>query len=588
MIEQAKQQLKTYFGYDLFRPGQTEVIENVLHGKDTLVVMPTGGGKSLCYQVPALCLEGTTIVISPLISLMKDQVDMLVSSGVSAAFINSSLSYDEVQDVMYGVRTGRIKLLYIAPERLENDSFCMELSQIRVPLIAIDEAHCISQWGHDFRPSYRAIHKMLGLWVQKPTVIALTATATEDVCEDICSTLQIEEDNTFITGFARENLKFVVMSGESKDTFVKNFVKNSPNEAGIIYAATRKSVEAVYEMLRKAGTLVAKYHGGMFEEDRTYEQNRFLNDEAQVMVATNAFGMGINKTNVRFVLHYQMPRNMESYYQEAGRAGRDGLPSECVLLYSSSDEQTQRFLIDQAQDRSRIPFEITKLQKMIDYCHTEQCLQSYIVEYFGEEQVLPCGRCANCHDERPKQDVTQDAQKVLSCVVRMGQKWGKQITASVLAGSKSKKLLEYNFHKLPTYGILKPMNAKEIANFMEFLIAERLLLVSNGQFPTIFLSDEGKEVLMGRRQVFRKAARPVKTVVEANAPLFEELRKVRKEIADREGVPPFVVFSDKTLREMCERRPQNDSEFLAVRGVVESKLEKYGTAFIEAIVNFVG
>ena len=562
------------------------LLNNVLSGKDTLVVMPTGGGKSLCYQVPALCLEGTTIVISPLISLMKDQVDMLVASGVHAAFINSSLSFDEVQDVMYGVRSGRIKLLYIAPERLENDHFCMELAQIRVPLIAIDEAHCISQWGHDFRPSYRAIHKMLALWDQKPTVIALTATATEDVCADICETLAIVSDNTFITGFARENLKFSVLAGESKDAFIKNFVKNSPNEAGIIYAATRKSVEAVYEMLNRAGVAVAKYHGGMFEEDRTYEQNRFLNDEAAVMVATNAFGMGINKTNVRFVLHYQMTRNMESYYQEAGRAGRDGLPSECVLLYSSSDEQTQRFLIDQAQDRSRVPYELTKLHKMIDYCHTEQCLQSYIVEYFGETNVVPCGKCANCVDERPKHDVTQDAQKVLSCIVRMGQKFGKQITAAVLAGSKSKKIAEFGFQKLPTYGILKPMNAKEIANFIEFLIAERLIAVSNGQFPTIFVSDEGKEVLMGRGQVFRKAARPVKTVVEENDPLFEALRKVRKEIADREGVPPFVVFSDKTLRDMCARRPKNSDQFLEVSGVGESKLEKYGRTFIGAIVDF--
>lgn len=586
MITLAKEHLRTYFGYEDFRPGQDEVIESVLAGRDTLVVMPTGGGKSLCYQVPALCLEGTTVVISPLISLMKDQVDMLRASGVRAAFINSSLSLEEVQDVMWQARNGELKLLYIAPERLENDYFCRDLASMRVPLVAIDEAHCISQWGHDFRPSYRAIHKMLGLWEEKPIVVALTATATEEVCKDICDVLKISADNTFVKGFARENLKFSVVTGESKDAFVKSYVKNSPNEAGIIYAATRKSVESVYAMLERMGLPVAKYHGGMFEEDRTYEQNRFLNDEAQIMVATNAFGMGINKTNVRWVLHYQMPRNMESYYQEAGRAGRDGLPSECVLLYASSDEQTQRFLIDQAQDMSRVPFELTKLQKMVDYCHTEQCLQSYIVEYFGESDSAPCGRCANCIDERPQQDVTLEAQKVLSCIVRMGQKWGKQMTASVLAGSRSKKLLEFGFDRLPTYGILKPMNAKEIANFIEFLIAEKLIAVSNGQFPTIFVTEAGRDVLLGKQLVMRKAARVVKTAVADNDPLFEVLRAVRKDIAVSEGVPPFVVFSDKTLRDMCERRPANAREFLEVSGVGESKLEKYGEKFLQAIINF--
>lgn len=580
----AQQALKQYFGYDSFRTGQKQVIENVLNGKDTLCVMPTGGGKSLCYQVPALCTDGTTLVISPLISLMKDQVDLLHSNGVQAAFINSSLTYSQINETMHDVKVGNIKLLYIAPERLENVDFRNELSQLNVPLIAIDEAHCISQWGHDFRPSYRKISSLLTLWPEKPTVIALTATATPTVSQDICSLLHIDDEDCFITGFSRENLSFKVLIGENRDQYIKKYVKNNRNEVGIIYAATRKSVEAVYELLLKNGVKVAKYHGGMGEEERTQEQNRFLQDEVQVMVATNAFGMGINKTNVRFVIHYQMPRNMESYYQEAGRAGRDGLPSECILLYSSSDEQTQRFLIDQTQDRTRIPLELEKLQSMVDYCHTENCLQSFIIHYFGETNGTECGKCNNCIDERPKADVTEDAQKVLSCVVRMGQKFGKTMTAQVLAGSRNKKI--EGFRHLTTFGILKSMNAKEIANFIEFLISERVLLVQPGQFPTIYVSDEGKDVLLGNKRVLRRT-KMEETAVKLDDPLFEHLRAIRKEIALKEGVPPFVVFSDKTLKDMCEKKPMDEEAFLDVSGVGHNKLERYGQQFISAIKEFI-
>lgn len=584
-MKKAQDVLKHYFGYDSFREGQQKVIQSVLEGYDTLCVMPTGGGKSVCYQVPALVLEGIAIVISPLISLMKDQVDILRANGIEAAFINSSLKMNEINEVMTNVKKGKIKLLYIAPERLENDFFKQELSRLPVSLIAIDEAHCISQWGHDFRPSYRTIHSLLSLWYIKPTVIALTATATQAVQDDICHLLHIQKEQVYVTGFARENLIFKVFSGENREKFIKQYVQNNPKDAGIIYGATRKTVDTLYELLNKAGITVAKYHAGMDEIERKREQERFLRDEVQVMVATNAFGMGINKTNVRFVIHYQMPKNMESYYQEAGRAGRDGLMSECILLYSPSDEQTQRYLIDQSSDPSRIPLELEKLQKMVDYCHTETCLQSFIVQYFGDKTYTNCGKCTNCTDDRPLADVTVDAQKVLSCIIRMGQKFGKTLISQVLAGSRSKKALE--FQHLSTYGILKEMTVKEIANFIEFLIAEQILLVENGQFPIIYVSEKGKEVLLGKQKVFRRKAEIEQKTVTENDMLFERLREVRKEIALTEGVPPFVVFSDKTLYDMCEKMPLNEEEFLEVSGVGEHKLEKYGEAFLTAIQEYV-
>ncbi|WP_431030367.1 DNA helicase RecQ [Lysinibacillus sp. LZ02] len=585
MLQKANSILQQYFGYTSFRDGQQQAIESVLAGRDTLVVMPTGGGKSLCYQVPALTLPGTTIVISPLISLMKDQVDMLRTSGIQAAFINSSISYEEAEDVLYQARMGDLKLLYIAPERLENEAFCMTLANLHVPLIAIDEAHCISQWGHDFRPSYRLLHRIKDLWIEKPTIVALTATATPHVRQDICELLSISPNATFITGFSRPNLAFSVLRGENRERYIVEYATNNRQDAGIIYCATRKAVEQVYTLLEKKGMYVGKYHGGLGDDERSIMQQRFLNDELTVMVATNAFGMGINKTNVRYVMHYQMPRNMESYYQEAGRAGRDGLPSDCILLYASSDEQTQRFLIDQAQDRTRIPFELTKLQEMIDYCHTEDCLQNYITRYFGEQTDIACGKCNHCTDERPQVDMTVEAQKVLSCVVRMGQKFGKVLVSQVLAGSSNKKVQELGFNRLPTYGILKEMNAKEIAQFIEFCIAEKLLAVSNGQFPTIFMTEHGKEVLTGQRKVLRRSAPVVKAISDQD-PLFEHLREIRKDIAAKEAVPPYVVFSDKTLKELCEKRPKTANAFLAISGVGENKLTKYGELFMEAISNW--
>lgn len=583
MLEQARKYLQSYFGYETFRKGQEQAIQQVLDGVNSICVMPTGGGKSICYQIPALVLEGTTIVVSPLISLMKDQVDTLIEAGISAAYINSSLSHEEVREVLYDVQRGAVKLLYIAPERLDSQTFLNELQGIPVPLIAVDEAHCISQWGHDFRPSYRLISRMTELFPNTPTVLALTATATPQVREDICRILAIKEEHTVMTGFERANLSFSVIPGQDREKFVKDYVKKNENEAGIIYAATRKTVDHVHDMLHKRGVKVAKYHAGLYDEDRRYEQERFLKDEVDVMVATNAFGMGIDKSNIRYVIHYQIPRNMESYYQEAGRAGRDGLPSECILMYASQDVQTQRFLIDQAQDQSRIPGELVKLQGMVDYCHTENCLQQFIIHYFGDTDAQACGRCSNCMDDRESQDVTTDAQMVLSCVIRMGQKFGKMLTAQVLTGSKNKKVIEFGFDKLTTYGILKHYSAKEVANLMEFMISQDLLAVEHGSFPTIYVTEHSKDVLKGNRKVLRKGVVVTKQIAD-NDPLFEELRILRKRLAEEANVPPFVIFSDKTLQDMCARRPKDEDEFLKVSGVGANKLEKYGNAFL-AVIN---
>lgn len=585
MLESAKKLLQSHFGYESFRIGQEQAITQVFEGHNSICVMPTGGGKSMCYQIPALVMEGTTIVVSPLISLMKDQVDALLAAGIPAAYINSSLDFDEVRETLMDVQRGAIKLLYIAPERLDSEMFLNELQGVHVPLIAVDEAHCISQWGHDFRPSYRLISRMTELFPNNPTVLALTATATPQVREDICRILNIEEQHTIMTGFERANLTFSVIRGQDRERFVKEYVEKNDKEAGIIYAATRKTVDSVYEMLVKKGIKAAKYHAGMPDNERKLGQERFLNDEVTVMVATNAFGMGIDKSNIRFVIHYQLPKNMESYYQEAGRAGRDGLPSECIVLYASQDVQTQRFLIDQAQDPSRIPGELVKLQGMVDYCHTENCLQQFIIHYFGDTSAEPCGHCGSCLDDRESLDVTKDVQMVLSCVIRMGQKFGKAMTAQVLTGSRNKKVLDFGFDKLSTYGILKHQNAKEVSNLIEFMISQELLAVEQGSFPTIYVPDGGRDVLLGKRQVLRKGAVVTKRIA-SNDPLFEELRVVRKSLADEAGVPPFVIFSDKALQDMVARRPKNDAEFLEVNGVGANKLEKYGEAFLQAIHSF--
>ncbi|MGQ7875056.1 DNA helicase RecQ [Bacillus sp. 1A] len=586
MFTKAQELLASYFGYSSFRRGQDETIKNVLDGEDTVCIMPTGGGKSICYQIPALVFEGTTLVISPLISLMKDQVDTLVQNGISATYINSSISITEANQRIQLAKQGHYKLLYVAPERLDSMEFVDQLIDMKIPMIAIDEAHCISQWGHDFRPSYLHIHRILDYLPEKPLVLALTATATPQVREDICNTLGINQENTIMTTFERENLSFSVIKGQDRNAYLADYIRQNQKESGIIYAATRKVVDQLYEDLMKAGVSVSKYHAGMSDTDRNEQQELFLRDEVSVMVATSAFGMGIDKSNIRYVIHYQLPKNMESYYQEAGRAGRDGLDSACILLYSSQDVQVQRFLIDQSTGESRFSNELEKLQNMTDYCHTEQCLQSFILQYFGEEPKEDCGRCGNCTDDRESIDVTRESQMVLSCMIRTNQRFGKQMIAQVLTGSKNKKVIEFNFHTLPTYGLLSNRSVKEVSEFIEFLISDELIAVEHGTYPTLKVTEKGKEVLLGKENVLRKERVETRQIVQDH-PLFEVLREVRKEIAQGEGVPPFVIFSDQTLKDMCAKMPQSDSELLTVKGIGEHKLVKYGSHFLQAVQHFI-
>ena len=579
---QTEKLLQQYFGYSSFREGQKQVIERVLSGHNTMCVMQTGGGKSICYQIPALVLEGTTLVVSPLISLMKDQVDVLLQMGISATYINSSLSYGETRSRIERLQKGEFKLLYVAPERLEDPDFIGVLKCLSIPLIAVDEAHCISQWGHDFRPSYRYIQNVMIELTDEPVVLALTATATEQVRQDICDLLNISPGNDVITTFARQNLAFKVLKGENYELFLKDYIEKNQNEVGIIYAATRKNVDQLYEQLKQANISVGKYHAGLSNIERAKYQEEFLYDKVNVIVATSAFGMGIDKSNVRYVIHYQMPKNMESYYQEAGRAGRDGLDSECILFYRPGDVQVQRYLIDQSSSQNRLGNELEKLQAMVDYCHTEGCLQTSILHYFGELETAHCDRCGNCTDTRARIDVTTDTQKVLSCVIRMGQRFGKIMIAQVLTGSNNKKVKDFGFQKLPTYGILSDKTAKEVNLFIEFLISEDYLAVEQGEFPTIKVAGKGRGVLQGQAQVFRKQQVETKQITK-ESPLFEDLRTWRRETAKAENVPPFVIFSDQTLWDICAKLPKTLNELLAVKGIGEQKKVKYGSHLLEVI-----
>ncbi|MFC0215553.1 DNA helicase RecQ [Paenibacillus chartarius] len=590
MLTQAQQLLKQYYGYSSFRPGQEQIIRSILAGRDTLGIMPTGGGKSICYQVPALLHQGLTLVVSPLISLMKDQVDALGALGIPAASINSTLTGTEVGRTLRDAENGRLRLLYVAPERLESEWFRERVRELNVAMVAVDEAHCVSQWGHDFRPSYTAIAPFLRSLPKRPIVAAFTATATPEVKHDIAGLLELERPEIVITGFARDNLGLHILRGENKRDYITRYVQAHTHQPGIIYAATRREVEDVYEMLRKKGVAVGKYHAGMTDDERSAAQEAFLYDDIRVMVATNAFGMGIDKSNVRYVIHHNMPKNMEAYYQEAGRAGRDGEPGECILLFGAQDILTQKFFIEQSQlSPERKSNEYKKLQSMVDFCYTPKCLRSAILQYFGDvEGEEPCGTCSSCKDDRETVDITIEAQKIFSCIKRMRERFGISTVAGVLKGSAAKKILEYRFNELPTYGVMRNQTEKEIADLINVLVAEGYLGLSEGQYPTVKLQEGALEVLQGRVSVYQKVSRKPLAVSVGDDGLFERLRLLRKELASRDKVPPYIVFSDSTLREMSEQRPITAAEMLNVKGVGEAKFRSYGADFLDAIQRWVG
>ena len=578
--------LKQYFGYDEFRPGQKEIIQKVIDQENVLGIMPTGSGKSICYQLPSLLLDGITVVVSPLISLMKDQVDAANQLGIPATFINSSLDGYETARRFQEIDRQQYRLLYIAPERFIMPDFIQAMNRWNVCMIAIDEAHCISQWGHDFRPSYLQMAKQLDQLPNRPVIVALTATATIQVAADIKRLLKIPDGNHIQTGFGRENLRFQVVKDQKKEQYLVEYLKINKNQSGIIYAATRKEVDRIYHLLKKFGFYIGRYHGGLKENERTAMQEAFLYDRLQLIVATNAFGMGINKSNVRFVIHYQIPGSLEAYYQEAGRAGRDGLSSEAILLFAPQDIQVQKFFIQQSQrEEEQKQKEYEKLKAMTEYAYIESCLQQYILNYFGETSS-PCNRCGNCLDDRKIVEVTTQAQMVLSCLKRMGENYGKQMLMKVLAGSKEQKLRALGLERLSTYGLMKNQSQKETMQLIEYLISNGYLLTVNGEYPILKVTERGIQVLKGQEAVYRKEPKKVQQLSdEETDTLFEVLRELRTDLASEAGVPPYVVFSDSTLKEMSRIRPSSRLEMLQIKGVGQSKLDKYGEAFLSRIKN---
>lgn len=587
MLNKARQILQKFYGYEDFRPGQKKVVESLLNRNDTVAIMPTGAGKSICFQIPALLFEGVTLVISPLISLMKDQVDSLRQLGIAAVYINSSVSKAQLYKDLQDISAGFYKIIYIAPERLTSEYLPDSFKNLNISMVAVDEAHCLSQWGHDFRHSYRNILNFTNSLRIKPIISAFTATATPEVKTDIINLLGLKQPNIFVTGFDRPNLYFSVLRGEVKDKFVIDYVKKHQDEAGIIYVGTRKDVDALQVLLEIKGIKAGRYHAGMTDEERNQMQEDFLYDNLSVMVATNAFGMGIDKPNVRYVIHYNMPKNMEAYYQEAGRAGRDGLSGNCILLYSPQDTQLQKFLISKSTESEiRQQLEYKRLQSMVDYCHTPQCLRAFILHYFGEFDVEEhCDNCSNCKLEGELIDITIDAQKVLSCVYRMHERFGVKMIAEVLKGSKSAKVKQFNLERLSTYGLMKERKLKDISDLILRLSAMQYLDITESQYPVVTLNELSWQVLRGQKKVWQKMV--IVKKAKAKGELFEALRSLRKELATKEKLPPYMIFSDATLTQMATDKPTDLELMKNIRGVGEFKLQKYGEEFLTVIKSYI-
>ena len=602
--QQALRMLETYFGYTSFRPAQEAPIASLLRNEDVIGIMPTGAGKSICFQIPALCKAGLTIVFSPLISLMKDQVDGLLVQNIPAALINSTLTQSEFNKTMYEVRSGKIKLLYIAPERLSSNFFCNVLRALPIAQVIVDEAHCISEWGHDFRPSYRLIGEWLNSLPKRPIVGAFTATATKYVENDIKKLLGLDKANVYVTGFDRPNLSFSVIRTPKRMDYVVHYVRQHANENGIIYCATRKDVDRVYENLTRAGIKAGHYHGGLNDEVRREMQNAYADDKLQVMVATNAFGMGIDKSNVRYVLHYQMPRNMESYYQEAGRAGRDGAPAECILLYSGQDVQVHKYLIEQSiETPERQNMELRKLQSMIDYCLCSNRLRKYMLNYFGESTVwTTCDNCSSCKGSADKVNVTKEAKAIFRAIMGTDERYGASMITSIVRGERTDRIMRAGHDALPVFGLLSNVDEKSIKGLIQQFVASGYLRSSTGKYPVLSLTAGAEEVLAGHKEVEEirqhvsvpsRNSKSAASVVRGKSSstsggLFEHLRQHRKRLAEKAGLRPYLIFPDTVLIDLANLRPTTLGEFGNVKGVGEAKLKKYGLTFLQAIAEYKG